>query len=1316
MGKLFKMLLGLTLLLILVCVVTVVAAVLLIDPNQHKDFIVSRVQQATGRSFAISGNINLSYYPWLGVEVDGITLGNAEGFGDTPFLHTDRVALRIKTMPLLQKHYELDTFRLHGLQLHLARNKSGGDNWSDLAGPGAEEKHKPEARIPFAAMVLGGVDIKGGQITWQDQMTDQSINISDLNVTTGELTYGAPIKLSATMKAVTGRPALDGDLKVNGTLNYNLDTGVYALKPIDLVARLTGNSVPGGVTDLLFKAAVESNLKEDTARIEELSLDVLGTSIRGGLNAGHIKSGKPQVQGELAIKGQDLAPLLKLIESPVAKDLARLVDRSFDVRLNMDTDLQSGRLQIPKFEAVLLGATIKGNVEANDIQSSTPSVKGMVKAAGPDLPALLQVAGQFESGKDPKLGEYGRRLAGAQDRSFDIAAEFDADLKSGNIQVPTLAAKALGFTVHGQLVAQDMNSDKGKVDGKFSLQGDKPAPVLSAFGKQALAEVLQVVSVDAGVSGAGGDVTLSPLRVKATFAGKQVPNSPAEVMLNADTQFNIKKQTVVMHNVSLQGLGIDVSGDVTASKVQTDKPAISGKINARGGDLALLFKLAGIEPLATQLAALDNRSFDIKSGLDADLGQGTVKVSNLDARLLGATIQGQIDASNIRSKSPSAKGKLKAAGPDLPALMQVIGQFQGKDSALKTYGERLSQVAGKSFDVTAEFDADPDKGNYHVPALAAKTLGITLNGQLDANAINSNNGKVDGKFTLSGEKMSGVLAAVGQGALGEVLQSIDMDAGVNGQGGDIALSPLQIKATFAGKQIPNSPVDLTLSADTRANLDKQTLTVNNLKLQGLGLNVTSNLSANQIKDKPNFSGDLAVAEFNLRKFAQQLNQTLPETADKNVLAKVALKTSFSGTNDSLNVKELTAQLDESNLSGNFSINHFTRPDIKFGVNIDSINADRYLPPAAKGKPVTPETAAVGAASELPLDTLRSLQINGDVQAGQFIISNARLNNIKLALRAKDGDIRIDPASAELYQGKYQGSVALDARGKVPIITVNSQLTTVQLEPLLKDFMQQPESPLVGVADLSFEQLTGSGMNADQIKGTLTGKGKFMVTDGILRGVDIRKALEQVEIMLESKTPGKVQSEGNTPFKQLTGTLNIKNGVVTNNDMLMQAEGFKVSQHDENMLANLNNGAIKYDMKVAVEESRTTRGEKTYNIGGYKLPIRCRGQLSAPDCKPDAEDIATLLYQKGGKDLIKDALGIKSKKSTATTSTGAEPPAAPTEQQVTPDQQSTTEGQPATEPQTAPTETQPATTTKKKKKKSQEQKLEEGLESIKDLIN
>lgn len=1167
MGKYLKLLLSLTLLLVVVIVVTVVGAVMYFDPNQHKDFIVSRVEKATGRSFAITGNIELTYYPWLGLEAEGITLGNAKGFGDQPLVHADLVALRIKTMPLFKKHYELDTLRLHGLEINLAKNKEGVTNWQDMMGK--QPKKQKQINLPFAAVILGGVDVQDAKLNWRDETINQTVKISDMNIKTGELTYGAPINLDVGMKVESNKPALKSDLKLNGTLNYNLDTEIYSFKPINLIANLTGPNVPGGAADLLFKAAIESNLKEDTAHISDLSLDVLGTSIKGELTATDIKSGEPQAKGQLKIQGKDLAQLLKVLEIPSADDLAKQPDRSFYIQTGLQADIAKDTVMIPDLDARIMGTQLKGQIEINKVRSVAPAVKTRLETKGDDLLWIAQLAGQ----KKPA-----QALSEIKDRSFNIKLNADADLDSGKVNIPDLNATLLGTVIKAQL---------------------------------------------------------------------------------------------------------------NGEKIQSNTPAVNGKIDAKGTDLATLFKVAGIEPLASQLAGLGDRSFDIKTTLDADLEKGNVKITNLDARLLGASINGNINASKIQTSKPAAKGMLKATGPDLPALLQVIGQFEaGEKPKLKEYGKRLSRADDKSFDIATTFDADLGSGDIDIPDLAVKTLGITAKGQLHSKNITSSKGKVDGRFSLQGEKLSSVLAAFGQDGLGEVLQNININTGIKGEGGEISLSPLQVKATFAGKQIPNSPVDMTLSANTRANMDKQTLVVENMSLQGLGLNLKSNIKAEQIKDNPTYSGDLSVAEFNLRKFAEQMNQTLPKTADKKVFTKVALKTGFSGSTDSISLKDFFLQLDETQVRGKLSVNKFSQPDIQFGVGIDSINADRYLPPAAKGKPVTPETVAGGAVSELPLDTLRSLRINGDLLIGQLVISNATMTNVKLSIKARDGDIHLEPVAAELYQGKYQGNVALDAKGKVPNLVINTQLEGVQLEPLLKDYMQQPESPLVGVANINLKSLTAHGSNATQIKHTLKGKGSFSVKDGILRGVDVHKALEQLEIMIESKRFGKLDSTGDTKFQQLDGTLDIKNGVVTNHDMLMLASGFNV--RGKGMLANLNDETIKYDMMVKVDESRTSRGKKNYNIGGYELPVRCRGNLSKPDCLPDAGDIIKVVLKNTAGDELKKIIGIDSKKQSA--------PA-----------EATTNTAPAT------TEGQQTTTTtskkKKKKAKSPEDVLKEGAKDL-----
>ena len=89
-----------------------------------------------------------------------------------------------------------------------------------------------------------------------------------------------------------------------------------------------------------------------------------------------------------------------------------------------------------------------------------------------------------------------------------------------------------------------------------------------------------------------------------------------------------------------------------------------------------------------------------------------------------------------------------------------------------------------------------------------------------------------------------------------------------------------------------------------------------------------------------------------------------------------------------------------------------------------------------------------------------------------------------------------------------------------------QLSGVQIEPLLKDYTQKPESQLAGIANIT-AKLSSKGANAIQLKNNLQGQAKLTVTEGILRGIDIRKTIEQAEVMIESTRQEKVQQSGET---------------------------------------------------------------------------------------------------------------------------------------------------------------------------------------------
>jgi len=974
-----------------------------------------------------------------------------------------------------------------------------------------------------------------------------------------------------------------------------------------------------------------------------------------------------------------LARLFKVAGiEPLASQLAKLKDRSFDLKTSLSADMQKGNIAISDLKANLIGASISGQVEASNIESDTPAIKGKLKASGPDLPTLLQVAGQFEGGKDPKLKVLGEKLSKASNKNFEVNTEFDADLASGNINVPALSVKTLGVSVDGQLQANNINSNKGNIDGKLSLQGEKLSSVLAALGQHGLAKNLRSVAVDVGVKGNRNNIKMSPLKAVAIFSGKQVPNSPAKVTLNADTLINLDKQTISISKMAVTGLGLDVKGDMNVSQFLSETPGVKGKLDAKGKDLGLIFKLLGNDPLAKQINKLKNKSFSVKTDFDADMATGKLNVSALNANMLDATIKGQFAAENIQTSTPAISGELTATGPDLPTLLQIVGQFEGGDDPkLAEYGKRLSKAPKKNFNVSAKFNADMKKGNINLPSLSAKGLGLTLDGKMVATDFNSKKGQIDGQLALKGEDLSAILVAFDQGALAGVLKKISVDIGVKGTRSDINLSPFNIKATFAGKDIPNSPVDLTMSANTKMNMDKQTLSVSNMRLNGLGLDLKANINATQIKDKPAFNGDMAIAEFNLRNFMKQMKQEVPITADKKVLTKVALKTKFSGSTSSLELKDLALLLDDTNLKGNLSVKHFTQPRINFGIGIDNINVDRYLPPqvkSAKAKPAkagaaAEQKAAATPATDLPLETIRKLNGKGDLLIGKLIYSNLRLSNIKLGVNAKDGLVKLDPISADLYQGKYNGIIMLDARGKSAILKQETQLSGVQIEPLLKDYTQSPESQLAGVANIT-AKVSSKGSNTLQLKHGLNGQARLAVTDGVLRGIDVRKTLEQAEIILESKIPGTVKQGGETRFDQLTGTLNINQGVIKNNDLLITAPGFKVNGgvNKKDTLGNLRNNSIKYDLSVAVVEDSATRGTENYNIGGYAIPIRCRGSLDnlAGACAPDYGKLLGVAIQKGALDALGDAIGIDlsgQKQSTPETTTKTtQPPATDTSQQ------------------------------------------------------
>ena len=114
--------------LIVACVVTLKV---LFTGDRLKSFIIPRIEGATHRAVSLN-SIDLSIFPTLAIEVDGLTVSNriGQGFSKDPMLQLDKLLLDVRLIELLKGNLEISTVTLEHPRLLVEVNKEGESNYS----------------------------------------------------------------------------------------------------------------------------------------------------------------------------------------------------------------------------------------------------------------------------------------------------------------------------------------------------------------------------------------------------------------------------------------------------------------------------------------------------------------------------------------------------------------------------------------------------------------------------------------------------------------------------------------------------------------------------------------------------------------------------------------------------------------------------------------------------------------------------------------------------------------------------------------------------------------------------------------------------------------------------------------------------------------------------------------------------------------------------------------------------------------------------------------------------------------------------------
>ncbi len=274
-------------------VVVGVVVSLVFDPNDYKDEITAAVQNATGRELTLDGDLELALFPTIRIAMGSATLSNAPGFGDQPMARIGNAELRVALLPLLKQSIRIHEARLAGLELNLARDRRGANNWQDLggrSGTAAAPADGGGGEAP-SALELGvdAIEIENARVVFNDAATGNRWELADFGMTAEAFGVGERFPLHMQFKLAGADVAVAVDADMQATLA--LADNAYRLDELAVTLDGSGEGWPGGPSQakLTFES-LAANLANETLELSGLTLDFLGITMAGSLSGQKVLS------------------------------------------------------------------------------------------------------------------------------------------------------------------------------------------------------------------------------------------------------------------------------------------------------------------------------------------------------------------------------------------------------------------------------------------------------------------------------------------------------------------------------------------------------------------------------------------------------------------------------------------------------------------------------------------------------------------------------------------------------------------------------------------------------------------------------------------------------------------------------------------------------------------------------------------------------------------------------------------------------------------------------------------------------------------
>ncbi|HEY7163451.1 MAG TPA: AsmA family protein [Candidatus Binatia bacterium] len=231
-----------------------------LDWNKAKPYVVSAVSKATGREFAINGDLDVKLGWRPHIRASDIRLANAPWSKHPQMAELGSLDLQLDLRQLFKWRVVFPSITISKLKLYLEKNREGAANW-DLRTGSAADAAVPQKRtqVPLVQKLV----VEDSSIQFQNQQTNAHLDLN-LNKAEAEGFLDQPVKLTAegTYQKQPMKISLDGGSYENLT---------NARQPYPLQISLGAGKL---------KAHVAGNLMEPLAlKGENVTLDIQGDDL-----------------------------------------------------------------------------------------------------------------------------------------------------------------------------------------------------------------------------------------------------------------------------------------------------------------------------------------------------------------------------------------------------------------------------------------------------------------------------------------------------------------------------------------------------------------------------------------------------------------------------------------------------------------------------------------------------------------------------------------------------------------------------------------------------------------------------------------------------------------------------------------------------------------------------------------------------------------------------------------------------------------------------------------------------------------------------